>query len=172
MTEWKSAALDPQAEFFSRHVAPVVEDGRTKVVVIISDGMRYEIAEQLASMIRSEDRFDAYLSAVLGSPYRATRSSAWRRCSHSRAWNSPRGACQYSRMAKPTNGTANRDKILQTFNGHAMKAANVPAMTSSELRELYPKHQIFYVYHDRIDAVGDSGFDRRDCLRGRQRDPQ
>ena len=55
---------------------------------------------------------------------------------------------------KPTNGTANRDKILQAFNGHAMKAANVLAMTSSELRELYPKHQIFYVYHDRIDAAG------------------
>ena len=67
MSEWKSAALAPQAKFFDRHVAPVVKDGRTKAVVIISDGMRYEVAEELASIIRGENRFDASLSAVLGS---------------------------------------------------------------------------------------------------------
>ncbi len=154
MTEWKSAALDPQAEFFSRHVAPVVEDGRTKVVVIISDGMRYEIAEQLASMIRSEDRFDAYLSAVLGSLPSYTQLGMASLLPQSSLELTPEGLPVLA-DGKPTNGTANRDKILQAFNGHAMKAANVLAMTSSELRELYPKHQIFYVYHDRIDAVGD-----------------
>src|SRR5699024_4292312 len=61
MTEWKSAGLMRQAKFFDRQVAPSVKARRTKVVVIISDGMRYEIAEQLASMIRSEDRFNASL---------------------------------------------------------------------------------------------------------------
>ena len=30
MTEWKSAALDPQAEFFSRHVAPWSKTGAPK----------------------------------------------------------------------------------------------------------------------------------------------
>ena len=131
----------------------MVEDGRTKVVVIISDGMRYEIAEQLASMIRSEDRFDAYLSAVLGSlPSYAARHGV--AAPTVELGTHPEGLPVLA-DGKPTNGTANRDKILQAFNGRAMKAANVLAMTSSELRELYPKHQIFYVYHDRIDAVGD-----------------
>ncbi|MCQ7044107.1 PglZ domain-containing protein, partial [Escherichia coli] len=44
--------LAPQAKFFDNHVAPVVKDGRTKAVVIISDGMRYEVAEELASLLR------------------------------------------------------------------------------------------------------------------------
>lgn len=35
----------------------------------------------------------------------------------------------------------------------------------SELRELYTKHQIFYVYHDRIDAAGRFGLNRANCLR-------
>ena len=52
---------------------------------------------------------------------------------------------------KPTNGTANRGKILQAVQGHAITAAEVLAMSGIELRDLYTKHQIFYVYHDVID---------------------
>ena len=37
-----------------------------KAVVIISDAMRYEVAEELGSRIRQEDRFDAELEAMLG----------------------------------------------------------------------------------------------------------
>lgn len=154
MSEWKSAALAPQAKFFDRHVAPVVKDGRTKVVVIISDGMRYEIAEELASMIRSEDRFDASLSAVLGSLPSYTQLGMAALLPQSSLELDPEGLPVLA-DGKPTNGTANRDKILQAVNGHAITAAEVLTMPGSELRELYTKHQIFYVYHDRVDAAGD-----------------
>nr|WP_166866040.1 BREX-1 system phosphatase PglZ type A [Salinibacterium sp. ZJ70] len=154
MSEWKSAVLAPQAKFFDRHVAPVVRDGRTKVVVIISDGMRYEVAEELASMIRSEDRFDASLSAMLGSLPSFTQLGMAALLPQSRLELDPQGLPVLA-DGKPTNGTANRDKILQAVKGHAVTAAEVLAMPSSELRELYTKHQIFYVYHDRIDAAGD-----------------
>ncbi len=154
MSEWKSAGLAPQAKFFDRHVAPVVKDGRTKVVVIISDGMRYEVAEELASMIRSEDRFDASLSAVLGSLPSFTQLGMAALLPQSSLELDPEGLPVLA-DGKPTNGTANRDKILQVVKGHAVTAAKVLAMPGSELRELYTKHQIFYVYHDRIDAAGD-----------------
>lgn len=154
MSEWKSATLAPQAKFFDRHVTPVVKDGRTKVVVIISDGMRYEIAEQLASMIRGEDRFDASLSAVLGSLPSYTQLGMASLLPHSSLELDPDGLPVLA-DGKPTNGTANRDKILQAVKGHAISAAEVLAMPGSELRELYTKHQVFYVYHDRIDAAGD-----------------
>lgn len=152
--EWKSAALAPQAKFFERHVAPVVKDGRTKAVVIISDGMRYEVAHELASMIRSEDRFEASLSAVLGSLPTYTQLGM--------ASLLPQSSLELDASAlpvladgKPTNGTANRDKVLQAVKGHAITAADVLAMPGDELRDLYKQHQIFYVYHDRIDAAGD-----------------
>jgi TIGR02687 family protein len=154
MSEWKSAALAPQSKFFDRHVAPVVKDGRTKAVVIISDGMRYEIAEELASLVRSENRFDASLSAVLGSLPSYTQLGMASLLPQSSLELDP-NALPVLADGKPTNGTANRDKILQVVNGHALTAADVLAMPGSELRELYTKHQIFYVYHDRIDAAGD-----------------
>ncbi|SMY01751.1 BREX-1 system phosphatase PglZ type A [Brevibacterium aurantiacum] len=160
MSEWKSAALTPQAKFFDRHVAPVVKDGRTKVVVIISDGMRYEVAEELASMIRGENRFDASLSAVLGSLPSYTQLGMASLLPQSSLELDPEGLPVLV-DGKPTNGTANRDKILQSVNGHAITAAQVLAMPGSELRELYTKHQIFYVYHDRIDAAGDKASTER-----------
>lgn len=154
MSEWKSAVLAPQAKFFDSHVAPVIKDGRTKAVVIISDGMRYEVAEELASMIRGEDRFDASLSAVLGSLPSYTQLGMASLLPQSSLELDPEGLPVLA-DGKPTNGTVNRDKILQAVKGHAITAAEVLAMPGSELRELYTKHQIFYVYHDRIDAAGD-----------------
>lgn len=154
MREWRSAALPPQAKFFDRHVAPVVRDGRSKAVVIISDGMRYEIAEELASKIRNEDRFDATLSAVLGALPSYTQLGMASLLPHSSLSLDPEGLPVLA-DGKPTNGTANRDKILQTVQGHAITAAEVLAMPGGELRELYTKHHVFYVYHDRIDAAGD-----------------
>lgn len=63
---WRSAVLRPQTSFFADHVRPITRDGRRKAVVIISDALRYEIADELGSRIRQEDRFDASLEAVLG----------------------------------------------------------------------------------------------------------
>lgn len=160
LREWKSAALVPQAKFFERHVAPVVKDGRTKAVVIISDGMRYEIAEELASMIRGENRFEASLSAMLGSLPSYTQLGMASLLPQSSLELTPEGIPVLA-DGKPTNGTANRDKILQSVNGYAITAARVLATPASELRELYKKHQIFYVYHDRIDAAGDDSTSER-----------
>jgi len=160
LSDWKSPALAPQAKFYDNHVAPVVKDGRTKVVVIISDGMRYEVAEELASTIRSENRFDASLSAVLGSLPSYTQLGMASLLPQSSLELDPVGLPVLA-DGKLTNGTANRDKILQSVNGHAITAAQVLAMPGSELRELYTKHQIFYVYHDRIDAAGDSASTER-----------
>lgn len=160
MREWKSVALSPQAKFFDRHVAPVVKDGRTKAVVIISDGMRYEVAEELASMIRGENRFDASLSAMLGSLPSYTQLGMASLLPQTSLELTPE-AIPVLADGKPTNGTANRDKILQSVNGHAITAAQVLATPASELRELYKKHQIFYVFHDRIDAAGDDATSER-----------
>ncbi|QAY59794.1 BREX-1 system phosphatase PglZ type A [Microbacterium protaetiae] len=154
LSEWKSAALAPQASFFSDHVAPIVKDGRTKAVVIISDGMRYEIAEELTSIIRGEDRFAASLSAVLGSLPSYTQLGMASLLPQSSLELDPEGLPVFA-DGKPTNGTANRDKILEAVKGCAITAAEVLSMPASELRELYTRHQIFYVYHDRIDAAGD-----------------
>jgi hypothetical protein len=63
---WRSAALSSQTSFYTKYIEPLVRDGDKKAVVIISDALRYEVADELGSRIRQEDRFDASLDAVLG----------------------------------------------------------------------------------------------------------
>ncbi|OHU03667.1 TIGR02687 family protein [Mycobacteroides chelonae] len=158
--QWKSISLAPQSKFFDNHVAPIVKDGRTKAVVIISDGMRYEVAQELTSLIRSEDRFDGSLSAVLGMLPSYTQLGMAALLPQSALELDPE-ALPVLADGKPTNGTVNRDKILQAVKGHAISAADVLAMPGDELRDLYKQHQIFYVYHDRIDAAGDKAATER-----------
>ena len=51
--------LRSQTSFYAGYVEPIVRDGDKKAVVIISDALRYEVADELGSRIRQEDRFDA-----------------------------------------------------------------------------------------------------------------
>ncbi|MCB0880537.1 MAG: BREX-1 system phosphatase PglZ type A, partial [Thermoleophilia bacterium] len=65
VNEWRSAALRSQQSFYESRIARITRSGK-KAVVIVSDALRYEAAEELGSRIRHEDRFDAELDAMLG----------------------------------------------------------------------------------------------------------
>lgn len=160
LTDWGTAALASQAKFYDNHVAPIIKDGRSKVVVIISDGMRYEVAEELASLIRRNDKFEAELTAQLGPLPSYTQLGMAALLPQSTLELDPTGLPVMA-DGQRTDGTGNRDKILQKVNGHAMTAEEVLSMSTSELRELYKEHQVFYVYHDRIDAAGDKATTER-----------
>lgn len=154
LREWKTPALSPQGRFFDERVAPLISGGRSKAVVIISDALRYEIAEELSSKIRSEDRFEAELSAVLGSLPSYTQLGMAALLPHRNIDIDPSGMPVYV-DGQRTDGTANRAKALRSVKGTAISAQDVLAMSSDKLRELYKAHQVVYVYHNEIDAAGD-----------------
>ena len=152
--EWKTPALSPQGRFFDERVAPILRSGRSKTVVIISDALRYEIAEELASKIRSEDRYDAELSAVLGSLPSYTQLGMAALLPHSKLEIDPSSTPVFADGHR-TDGTANRAKLLQSVKGTAIGAQDVLTMPIEDLRDLYKAHQVVYVYHNVIDATGD-----------------
>lgn len=152
--KWQSAQLNSQTAFFIRHVQPIIRDGRKKAVVIISDALRYEIADELGWRIRQEDRFDATLDAVLGVLPSYTQLGMAALLPHRTIGHSPGGDPVLVDGAR-TDGTANRSSILAAVDGRAIQAEDVSSLTRDELRELYQQHQVLYVYHNRIDATGD-----------------
>lgn len=152
--QWRSTLLRPQTSFFTDHVAPITRDGRRKAVVIISDALRYEIADELGSRIRKEDRFDADLKAMLGVLPSYTQLGMAALLPHSTIGHSKDGDPVLA-DGQRTDGTANRSKLLDAVDGRAIQAENVFSLTRDELRELYQQHQVLYVYHNRIDATGD-----------------
>jgi uncharacterized protein (TIGR02687 family) len=151
---WRSAVLSTQTSFYTDHVMPITKDGRRKAVVIISDAMRYEVAEELGSRIRQEDRYDADLKAMLGVLPSYTQLGMAALLPHSTIGHSNDGD-PVRVDGQRTDGTANRSKILEAVEGTAIQGEDVFSLTRDELRELYQEHQVLYVYHNRIDATGD-----------------
>lgn len=152
--KWRSTALRSQAAFYSRYVEPLVRDGDKKAVVIISDALRYEVADELGSLIRQENRFDAVLEAVLGVLPSYTQLGMAALLPHSTVKHSA-DAKTVLADDQPSNSTAFRAKILEGVDGSAIQAEDFKALNAEERRELYKANRVLYVYHNRIDATGD-----------------
>ena len=155
VTDWRSRdAATRRPRFFTDHVEPIIRKGNRKAVVIISDALRYEVADELGSRIRQEDRFDAELDAMLGVLPSYTQLGMAALLPHKTLAHSHDGDPVLV-DGQRSDGTANRNKVLAPVDGFAIQAEDVLAMPRGELRELYGAHQVLYVYHDRIDATGD-----------------
>ena len=134
--------------FYGDYVEQLVREDK-KAVVIISDALRYEVADELGSRIRQEDRFDADLDAVLGVlpsytqlgmaallPHRTLEHSAGRQDRPRR-----RPADQRHRV---------RDKILESGRWHGDPGRGLQGSRArEERRELFKSNQVLYVYHNR-----------------------
>lgn len=154
LEKWRSATLRSQTAFYSHYIEPLVRDGEKKAVVIISDALRYEIADELGSRIRQEDRFDATLDAVLGVLPSYTQLGMAALLPHSTLKHSA-DAKTVLADDQPTNTTAFRTKLLERVGGSAIQAEDFKALNAEERRELYKANSVLYVYHNRIDATGD-----------------
>lgn len=158
--QWKSLALRSQRSFYGDYVERLLREDK-KAVVIISDALRYEVAEELGSRIRREDRFDADLEAVLGVLPSYTQLGMAALLPHRTLKHSPDGKTVLA-DDQPTNGTGPRAKILESVGGTAIQAENFKALSAEERRDLYRNHRVLYIYHDLIDATGDKpGTERR-----------
>lgn len=157
---WQSVPLRSQRSFYGDYVAQLLREDK-KAVVIISDALRYEVADELGSRIRQEDRFDADLEAVLGVLPSYTQLGMAALLPHRTLKHSTDGKTVLADDL-PTNGVAPRSKVLETVGGSAIGAENFRALTAEERRELFKNNRVLYVYHDVIDAIGDKpGTERR-----------
>lgn len=151
--EWTSSTLRSQRSFYGAYVEKLVRDDK-KAVVIISDALRYEIADELGSRIRQEDRFDADLEAVLGVLPSYTQLGMAALLPHRTLKHSPDGKTVLA-DGQPTNGTGPRSKVLETVGGTAFQSEDFKALSPEERRELFKNNRVLYLYHNRIDATGD-----------------
>jgi len=151
--KWRSSVLRSQTSFYGDYVETRIREGK-KAVVIISDALRYEVAEELGSRIRQEDRFEATLDAVLGVLPSYTQLGMAALLPH-RTLKHSADAKSVLADDQPTHGTLFRSKILQSVGGAAIQAEDFKALSPEERRELYKANRVLYVYHNRIDVTGD-----------------
>ncbi|MGB4407855.1 MAG: BREX-1 system phosphatase PglZ type A, partial [Sphaerochaeta sp.] len=62
--KWEASPIQLQRNFFTHYIKPFV-DKDTKICVIISDALRYEVADELVTLVNGESRFAAEIEPML-----------------------------------------------------------------------------------------------------------
>jgi uncharacterized protein (TIGR02687 family) len=156
-SKWEAFPVRKQQEFFEYWVRPFLRKDN-KVCVIISDAMRYEIGDELLSLIRQEDRYSAELEPALSMLPSYTQLGMAALLPHKALAIADNEIGTVLVDGQSSQGTANRIKILGqagSLRATACKADELMAMKSDDCRALVRDHDVIYVYHNRIDATGD-----------------
>ena len=154
--DWASVAQPRQADFFNTYIDPFLRKDN-KVFVIISDALRYEAGAELADLIRQEDRYEATLEPMITALPSFTQLGMAALLPHDSLSLAPDGKTIHV-SGQRSAGIEPRKKILeQKLNGQgtAMQADAFLNMGREESRALFRNHKVVYLYHNRIDAVGD-----------------
>ena len=155
--QWDATPVLLQRNFYERCVKPFLNKDN-KVCVIISDALRYEIGDELLSLIRQEDRYDAQLESALSMlpSYTQLGMAALLPNNELALANNDTGTVLVDGLS--SQGTVNRSKILNQAiaqRSAAVKADAFMALNKEDSRSLLRDHDVLYIYHNRIDATGD-----------------
>jgi uncharacterized protein (TIGR02687 family) len=156
MEHWKLPGIASQQEFYNKRVKGTLANTQAqRVFVIISDALRYEVAEELVSRINDEKRFKAELDSQLGVLPSYTQLGMASLLPHrTLAYKPEQGATVYV-DDRSTAGLDNRQAILANVNGMAVKAKDLMAWSNQQGRDQVRGKEVVYIYHDTIDAIGD-----------------
>ena len=153
---WPIGQVEQQRHFYEKYITPVVAKNK-KIFVLVSDALRFEIGDELLSIIRREDRYDASLEFMLGMLPSYTQLGM--------AALLPNASIGFAEKSTnvivdgmSTLGTASRSKILEKSvpgRAKALQADELMGMNREESRNLFRDNDVVYIYHNRIDAAGD-----------------
>lgn len=155
--QWLDIDIPSQKRFFQKWVEPFLEKDK-KVCVIISDALRYEIGHELAHLIRQENRLEAELD------YALSMIPSYTQLGMAALLPNTHLAIAKDKVfvdGLSSQGLNNRRKILeQAFQTKQKQVAVIKAeklrnLNRDDSRSLFKNHDVVYVYHNWIDAIGD-----------------
>lgn len=162
-TQWRAYPIVGQSQFFAHYVQPFLNKGN-KVCVIISDALRYEIGAELADLIAQENRMTAHIDPMLSALPSYTQLGMASLLPHRALEIMSNDTATVMVDAQSSQGRDNRHQILQTAlngRGSAYRYDEVINFNREELREVLRNNDVVYIYHNRIDAVGDKQISER-----------
>ncbi|MDP2901967.1 MAG: BREX-1 system phosphatase PglZ type A [Methylovulum sp.] len=155
LEHWQLPRITPQYKFYEALVRPRLAAKEIKrIFVIISDAMRYEIAEELTGIINAEKRFKAKLSSQLGVLPSYTQLGMAALLPH-KTLEYQAGSGIVLVDGQSTAGLDNRNAILEKVNGLAVSAKALMDWSNQEGRDNIRDSQVVYIYHDTIDFICD-----------------
>jgi len=155
--KWEAWPIRLQKNFFAHWVKSFLNKDK-KVCVIISDALRYEIGDEFLSLIRQENRYEAKMETALAMlpSYTQLGMAALLPNKELALADNESGTVQVD--GQNSQGIANRLKILGGAipqRATAIKAKELMTLNKDDCRALVRGHDVIYIYHNCIDAVGD-----------------
>ncbi len=150
--------LNSQYQFYKRAVHGKYVEKNITVFVVISDALRFECGKELHELFEQESRFSSKIEyQVTGLPS-YTQLGMAALLPHENISFGEGDSILID--GKSTQGAIARKKVLE--EGGKIKSTTILAedlmkmgSRSEEARKLVQEHQVVYVYHNRIDKVGD-----------------
>lgn len=157
LDSWPRPLTKSQSRFFNNHIQPFISKGQ-RVFVIISDAFRYECGAELNELLKGENRFESSLDYAVGILPGYTRLGMAALLPH-RVLSLQEGADNVMVDGLSSSGTAARAKILEQSAGVKATAINAEEFmklnAATEGREFVKQYELIYIYHNRIDKIGD-----------------
>lgn len=155
--EYDTYTENRQEEFFNHFVRPFMsESGGGRVVVIISDGMRYECARELLDNLDFDEKCDAKIDHMLSVlPSETTLGMA--SLLPNKAIKVDGNLDIFVDDLHCGNSTAERQKILQTVvpKSACYEFDSVMQAKQAEIREMFQDKDLVYIYQNQIDQRGE-----------------
>lgn len=147
------ADIPAQSDFFRHEVKPLAENGR--VFVIISDGLRYDVAAQLAAALTRDTKGNTVLKSFQSVFPSTTAFGMAALLPHEELRMTDDLTVTADGLS--TEGTAAKNKVLNKgyAGSMALQYKEFIMMKKNERRDAVSEKSVVYIYHNCIDAVGD-----------------
>lgn len=162
LQDWTLPGIVKQVDFYAREVKPLLDNTSVKrVFVIISDALRYEAAEELCRDIVNRNRFKATLSSMLSVLPSYTSLGMAALLPHKTMAYKDNAYLSVMVDGMPTSSTLERNAVLSKHDGVAINWEDLIALGKEKAFEHVRAASVVYVYHDRIDLLGDKAASER-----------
>ena len=143
--------LTLQRDFFASHI----NYAKDRVVVIISDALRYEVAHTLFEKMQADEKCNASITAMQGvlpsyTPLGMTSLLPHKKIEYTDSY-------EVLVDGKACASTEQREAILREYkaNSKCVQFDNLKNMKQPDLRSIFTGQEVVYIYHNQVDARGD-----------------
>nr|MQY77659.1 BREX-1 system phosphatase PglZ type A [Bacteroidota bacterium] len=144
-------------KFFDIHAKPLILK-KQRLFVIISDAFRYECGREFLQRIQGEKRYEGELGYMFTDLPSYTQLGMASLLPAGEISITP-GSDSVLINGRSTQGVQGRTNILQELSGVRAVAINAEDFmkmnSATDGREFVKQHDLIYIYHNRIDKVGD-----------------
>lgn len=130
---------------------------KSKSIIIISDALRYEVGKELVEKMRMNKGIQASIKPQISTIPSITKLGMAALLPHRELEIDSSENYNVLVDGKKASTTVERENILKSYNekSRAIQFDEINSCNSKELQEIFKNKELLYIYHNKIDAIGD-----------------